>query len=239
VARDEFNGGLYTSQVANTPGQYQEMLQQQFGDRTSMVMSLYPLARFPNSSPFIAYRTVMADAFSVCPALVADQQLARHIPVYAFENDNATTPQGAAGRRRELPLGAFHNGENPFLFPSANGPDLPAPVTPQWTAPPTGPRTAKAGASCRWSPRVTARWYPQQPSTCSTTATSGTPSTGPLRGPRLNYATSNRSGSNNRFERRYDSAFVMFLASTIYAGHYAKWNEQQREADRGFFGFEM
>ena len=119
VARDEFNGGLYTSQVANTPGQYQEMLQQQFGDRTSMVMSLYPLARFPNSSPFIAHRTVMADAFSVCPALVADQQLARHIPVYAFENDNATTPQGAAGRRRELPLGAFHNGENPFLFPSA------------------------------------------------------------------------------------------------------------------------
>ena len=119
VARDEFNGGLYTSLVATTPGQYQEMVQQQFGDRASMVMSLYPLARFPNSSPFIAHRTVMADAFSVCPALVADQQLARHIPVYAFENDNAATPQSAAARRLGLPLGAFHNGENPFLFPSA------------------------------------------------------------------------------------------------------------------------
>jgi para-nitrobenzyl esterase len=119
VTRDEFNGGLYTSQVANTPAQYQEMLQQQFGDRTSKVMSLYPVARFPNSSPFIAHRTVMADAFSVCPALVADQQLARHIPVYAFENDNAATPQGNAARRGALPLGAFHNGENPFLFPSA------------------------------------------------------------------------------------------------------------------------
>ena len=55
----------------------------------------------------------------MCPALVGDDQLARHIPVYAFENDNAATPQGAAGRRLELPLGAFHNGENPFLFPSA------------------------------------------------------------------------------------------------------------------------
>ena len=174
VTRDEFNGGLYTSQVANTPGQDQEMLQQQFGDLTPKVMSLYPMARFPNSSPFIAHRTVMADAFSVCPALVADQQLARHIPVCAFENDNAATPQGGGARRGALPLGAFHNGENPFLFPSAtltptrtkrfsgirlspNGPDLPAPVTPQWTAPPTGPLTAKAGASCRWSPQATAR----------------------------------------------------------------------------------
>lgn len=118
VTRDEFNGGVYTSQVATTPGQYQEMMQQQFGDRASKVMSLYPLARFPNSSPFIAHRTVMADAFSVCPALVADEQLARYIPLYAFVNDNAATPVGAGARRLGLPLGAFHNGENPFLFPS-------------------------------------------------------------------------------------------------------------------------
>jgi para-nitrobenzyl esterase len=118
VTRDEFNGGVYTSQIANTPGQYQEMMQQQFGDRASKVMSLYPLARFPNSSSFIAHRTVMADAFSVCPALIADEQLARHITVYAFENDNAATPLGAGAQRLGLPLGAFHNGENPFLFPS-------------------------------------------------------------------------------------------------------------------------
>jgi para-nitrobenzyl esterase len=78
-------------------------------------MALYPLTRFPNASPFIAHRTVMADAFSVCPALVADQQLARHIPVYAFENDNGDTPQ----TNPTLPLGAFHNAENPFLFPSS------------------------------------------------------------------------------------------------------------------------
>jgi para-nitrobenzyl esterase len=55
----------------------------------------------------------MADSASVCPALVADRRLARHIPVYAFENDNADTPTSSA-----LPLGAFHNAENPFLFPS-------------------------------------------------------------------------------------------------------------------------
>ena len=115
VARDEFNGGLYTSLVANSPARYRELLQQQFGDRTSAVLALYPSSRFPNASPFIAYRTVMADAFSVCPALVADERLAKHIPVYAFENDNGDTPQNTP----TLPLGAFHNAENPFLFPSS------------------------------------------------------------------------------------------------------------------------
>lgn len=113
VARDEFNGGVYTTLVANTPAQYRALVRQQFGALAPTVMALYPLSRFPNSSPFIAYRTVMADSASVCPALVADHQLARHIPVYAFENDNADTPTTST-----LPLGAFHNAENPFLFPS-------------------------------------------------------------------------------------------------------------------------
>jgi para-nitrobenzyl esterase len=113
VARDEFNGGVYTTLVANTPDQYRALVRQQFGALAPTVMELYPLSRFPDSSPFIAYRTVMADSASVCPALVADQRLAPRIPVYAFENDNADTPTTST-----LPLGAFHNAENPFLFPS-------------------------------------------------------------------------------------------------------------------------
>jgi para-nitrobenzyl esterase len=113
VARDEFNGGLTSTRVANTPAEYRELVQQQYGALAPTVMALYPLSRFPDSSPFIAYRTVVADAVNVCPALVADQRLAKHLPVYAFENDNADTPGGT------LPLGAFHNAENPFLFPSA------------------------------------------------------------------------------------------------------------------------
>jgi para-nitrobenzyl esterase len=133
VARDEFNGGVYTTLVANSPEQYRELLQQQFGSRTSAVLSMYPLSNFP--SPFIAYRTVMADAFSVCPALVADERLAAHRPVYAFENDNGDTPQN----NPTLPLGAFHNAENPFLFPSPtlrltpNQAVLAAQVVAQWS----------------------------------------------------------------------------------------------------------
>jgi len=119
VTRDEFNGGLYTLFTAKTPDEYRELLQQQFGAQTSKVMELYPLSRFPNSSPFIAQRTVMADAFSVCPALTTHLQLSKHFSVFAFENDNATAPQTAAARQLGLPLGSFHNGENPFLFPPA------------------------------------------------------------------------------------------------------------------------
>lgn len=115
VARDEFNGGLYTTLVANTPAQYRALVRQQYGALAPTVMTLYPLARFPDSSPFIAYRTIMADAVNVCPALIAERQVARHIPVFAFENDNADTP----GADPTLPLGAFHNAENPFLFPNS------------------------------------------------------------------------------------------------------------------------
>src|SRR5206468_2001108 len=53
---------------------------------------------------------------SVCPALVADERLSKHMTVYAFENDNGDTPTN----NPTLPLGAFHNAENPFLFPPAN-----------------------------------------------------------------------------------------------------------------------
>jgi para-nitrobenzyl esterase len=115
TARDEFNGGLYDpSTIASTPEQYQALVRQQYGALAQEVMTRYPLSRFPDSSPFIAHRTIMADAVNVCPALIAERQIAKHIPVYAFENDNADTPQ----LNGTLPLGAFHNAENPFLFPN-------------------------------------------------------------------------------------------------------------------------
>ncbi|MBV8990925.1 MAG: carboxylesterase family protein, partial [Solirubrobacterales bacterium] len=118
VARDEFNGGEYNdSVVANTPGQYQALVSQQFKSMTSAVIARYPLERFPDSSPFIAYRTIMADAFSVCPALHAEQQLARRIPVYAYEFDDANSLHPNDG----LPLGSPHSGQATYLFPSAYG----------------------------------------------------------------------------------------------------------------------
>jgi para-nitrobenzyl esterase len=132
VGRDEFNGGIYTNSpghtvVANTPAQYRQLVRQQLGPLAPTVMGLYPLQRFPSPSPFIAYRTIMADAFSVCPALVSDAQVAKYIPVYAYEDDDSDSPTpvgqslpvnqspGAgqtAAAETQPPLGAFHSAIN-------------------------------------------------------------------------------------------------------------------------------
>ena len=132
VGRDEFNGGIYSNYpghtiVANTPAQYRRLVRQQFRSLARTVRRLYPLRRFPAPAPFIAYRTIMADAFSVCPALASDARLAKYIPVYAYEDDDSDspTPVGqsltigqppSAGptpaAAAQPPLGAFHSAIN-------------------------------------------------------------------------------------------------------------------------------
>jgi para-nitrobenzyl esterase len=114
VGRDEFNGGVYTNSpghtvVANTAAQYRQLVRQQFGRLAPAVMRLYPLQRFPSPAPFIAYRTIMADAFSVCPALASDAQLAKHIPVYAYEDDDSDSPPSPTTTPETQALGTYHS----------------------------------------------------------------------------------------------------------------------------------
>jgi para-nitrobenzyl esterase len=112
VGEDEFNGGVYTNGpatvVANTDAQYRSLVRRQFGTFAPKVMKLYPPSHFAAPSPFIAYRSIMADGFSVCPALTADRQLAGHIPVYAYEDDDTDSPTEASNP----PLGAYHSAIN-------------------------------------------------------------------------------------------------------------------------------
>jgi para-nitrobenzyl esterase len=113
VGRDEFNGGVYSNSpglnvvVADTPAQYQRLVQEQFGQLAPAVERLYPLSRY--ESPYTAYRTIMADSASVCPMLRTDQELSKYIPVYADINTDADNP---AGEDLQLPLGAQHSGTN-------------------------------------------------------------------------------------------------------------------------------
>ncbi len=138
VGRDEFNGGVYTNVVrtvvANTADQYRQLVREQFGSLASSVLRLYPLSRFPAPAPWIAYRTVMADAFSVCPALVSDARLSKYIPVYAYEDDDADSP----GSGTPQPLGAFHSAINHLVHdaPASLDPDqaaLQSQVLAEWT----------------------------------------------------------------------------------------------------------
>jgi para-nitrobenzyl esterase len=105
---------------------------QQFGSLAPTVMRLYPLQRFPSPAPFIAYRTIMADAFSVCPALVSYGELAKSIPVYAYEDDDTDSPG------ETQPLGANHSAINrvahdPPASLDANQAELQSQVLAEWT----------------------------------------------------------------------------------------------------------
>lgn len=121
VARDEFNGGIYTNTpglhtvVADTAAQYRTLLREQFGRLAATVERLYPLSRF--ESPFTDYRTVMADSASVCPLLRTNKKLSEYIPVYVDIDEDADNP---AGENLTLPLGAQHSETNGLVhFPSA------------------------------------------------------------------------------------------------------------------------
>ncbi|MGW7533840.1 carboxylesterase/lipase family protein [Amycolatopsis sp. NPDC054798] len=101
---------------ASTPADYEKMVAQQYGDHAQDVRETYPLKRFPAPAPFLAFRTIVADSNSVCPALVNDERLARHIPVYAYQMDDADAPP-AFFVDRTKPNGAYHVSEGMLLTP--------------------------------------------------------------------------------------------------------------------------
>ncbi|GAA2262203.1 carboxylesterase/lipase family protein [Actinomadura luteofluorescens] len=124
---------------ADTPEKYRENVRRQYGPLASRVMELYPLERFPAPSAFIAYRTIVADSNSVCPALLNDERLAEHIPVFAYQTDNADAPP-MFFLDPTKPNGSYHVSESPFLSPFPGGAELTAnqkafgaQLTAQWT----------------------------------------------------------------------------------------------------------
>lgn len=141
VDRDEINGGAsLTSPIANTAADFYRQIRTQYRSLAPRVLRIYQLARFP--SPFIAYRTVVADSDSVCPAIKADRNLSRYIPVYAWENDDADMPPQFYPQFliQSKPYGAYHIAATPLLFPNPTitlSPDQAA-LAAQFTAEATG-----------------------------------------------------------------------------------------------------
>lgn len=118
VDRDEINGGAsLTAPIANTAADFRRQIRKQYRALAPKVLRIYPLQRFP--SPFIAYRTVVADSDSVCPAITADRHLSRFIRVYAWQNDDADMPLEYYPQFliQTKPYGAYHIAADPFLFP--------------------------------------------------------------------------------------------------------------------------
>ncbi|MFD9893627.1 carboxylesterase/lipase family protein [Amycolatopsis sp. NPDC059027] len=105
--------------LPDTPQQYEELVRQQYGELAPAVFARYPLERFPEPSAFLAYRTIVADSNSVCPALRTARHLARRLTVYAYQVDDTDSPP-AWFLDQSKPNGAFHVSENTFLYLPAN-----------------------------------------------------------------------------------------------------------------------
>jgi para-nitrobenzyl esterase len=101
--------------TAATAAQYVQLIGTRYGRYAPRVLALYPLSRFDD--PAIAFRTVAADSDTVCPSLVTDQDLARLMPVYAYENDDDDIPPYASGPASSA-AGASHVG-GWFLSPAS------------------------------------------------------------------------------------------------------------------------
>ncbi|MDT7739379.1 MAG: para-nitrobenzyl esterase [Mycobacterium sp.] len=102
TARDENLAGQ-----AETPAQYRTLVEQQFGSSAAAVLREYPLERF--YSPFVAFRTVSADAYTVCPAIVTAQMLAKRMPTWEYQVDDGDAPLPSLPfLQPDAPNGAYH-----------------------------------------------------------------------------------------------------------------------------------
>ncbi|MFO1466384.1 MAG: carboxylesterase family protein [Steroidobacteraceae bacterium] len=107
VDRDEINGGVTPpSTVAYSDEAYDKLLKEKYGILAERVSQLYPLERFPHPAGFLAFRSAVADADSVCPALASFRHLSRHVRVYAYQIDDAAAPVSFLDRK--WPWGSFH-----------------------------------------------------------------------------------------------------------------------------------
>ena len=66
--------------TANTAADYADLIQAQFGTFASQVTERYPLNRF--ASPGIAWRTIAADAYTVCSLLRTSRAFSQWMPTY-------------------------------------------------------------------------------------------------------------------------------------------------------------
>jgi para-nitrobenzyl esterase len=93
---------------------YQSLLVEAFGDQASRVAAEYPSAAF--DSPALAYAQVLTDRVWACNQNVDDRAMARHTTVYGYEFADRTAPTGWFPFPADLPGGAFHSSELPYLF---------------------------------------------------------------------------------------------------------------------------
>ena len=122
IARTELRTGQPLT-LARYPGELAAF----FGPNAPKVAAEYRPERF--GSPSEALAAAETDAYFSCGAIRNDGWLARRVPVYAYEFDDAAAPMYMPDA--SFPYGAAHTSELQFLFPLFHGGrGAPHPLTP-------------------------------------------------------------------------------------------------------------
>jgi para-nitrobenzyl esterase len=98
-------------QVRLTPETYAFAISERYGANAPKVLAEYPAADYP--TPTNALAATITDAVFACPAIEADRQARRHVPVYGYEFDDPDAPQLLPA---DFPLGAYHAAELQYVF---------------------------------------------------------------------------------------------------------------------------
>ncbi|WP_218951882.1 carboxylesterase/lipase family protein [Amycolatopsis anabasis] len=114
TTRDEGRLSAAYSPQPFTEEQYQRMLGEAFGEQASRVAARYPSSAY--GSPALAWSAVATNRVWSCPQLTDDRLLAGRTPVYTYEFADRNAPQGYFRFPPDLPSGAFHFSEVPYLF---------------------------------------------------------------------------------------------------------------------------
>jgi para-nitrobenzyl esterase len=97
-----------------TARQYPTLLAEAFGDHAGEVRARYPVSAY--QSPSLAWATVLTDRMWARSTFRQHRLLARQVPVYAYEFADRHAPMYLPFPE-DLPPGAFHAAEVPYLFP--------------------------------------------------------------------------------------------------------------------------
>jgi para-nitrobenzyl esterase len=123
--RDEeraFHGGAEQAKPGTfTRDTYPRLLRTAYGKDAGAVAKTYPLGRYP--TPALAFSTVTTDGSWACPTLRGNRALARRAPVYAYEFADPGAPNVNGVTTKQVPQGAAHATDVPFLF-DLQGKDL-------------------------------------------------------------------------------------------------------------------
>lgn len=116
ITRDEMRPFIGGASLLNpiTAERFTTLLTRSFGDDAPLVAGEYPLAQ--HSSAAMAWATIATDVSWAHDVQTTNELLARHAHVYAYEFADRSAPNVNGLEIPDLPMGAAHASDLPYLF---------------------------------------------------------------------------------------------------------------------------